>query len=116
MARKSSKSTPALINEVLYTEGEANGAKVGSPEWAAFLAEKHTFYFDASGRPGFSSFTARCETRRKGCLWYAFVKSSSKLFKAYLGRTETLDHEKLLSISQHLYKLIHEPKEGNVTK
>lgn len=111
MARKSSKSTPVLINGVLYSEDSFNGAAVGGHDWTAFLAEKRTFYFDASGRTGCINFTARCETRRKGCLWYAFVKNNSKQFKAYLGRAETLNNEKLLTVSQALYKKIYEPKE-----
>lgn len=111
MARKSSKSTPVLMNGVLYSEDTFNGVTVTGHEWPTFLAEKRTFYFDASGRPDCINFTARCETCRKGCLWYAFVKNNNKQFKAYIGRSETLDNEKLLTVSQSLYKKIYEPKE-----
>lgn len=104
------------MNGVIYSEDASNGARVDSPEWSAFLAEERTFYYDAGGRPGYINFTARCETRRKSCMWYAFVKSDSKQFKAYVGRTATLDGAKLVAVSQHLYNMVHKPKEENVTK
>jgi len=112
MSRKSSKKTPVLLNGTIYSNDASNGTRIDGLDWSIFVAEKRSFYFDAGGRAGYSNFTARCEARRKGCMWYAFAQVDKKLFKAYLGRSEALTHEKLLSVSQNLYKKIYEPKEG----
>lgn len=82
MARKSNKSTPTIIGQWLYRDGEA--IRVESAEWFAWLETGHSFYHDEN------RFTVRCERRRNGFYWYAFKKVAGKLCKRYLGSSDKL--------------------------
>lgn len=116
MPRKSSKTTPTVIGRTLYTEDEFNGVEVNSQQWGEFKKTMQTFYFDAQGKPLWSNFTARCEKRSNGFFWYAYSKKGGKLFKAYIGRTETLGSDRLEIASKRLYEMLNEENEGEDNK
>lgn len=97
MSRKSSKSTPVVIANVLYSDDAYTGAIVGSQEWLMFLESGQTFYFD-----GAVKFTARRETRRNGQFWYAYAKRDAKLKKCYLGKAQDLTPARLNFVAESL--------------
>lgn len=100
MSRKSSKLTPVVIANVLYSDDTYTGAIVGSQEWLMFLESGQTFYFD-----GAVKFTARCETRRHGQFWYAYAKRDGKLKKCYIGRAQDLTIDRLKAVSEQMSSL-----------
>ena len=101
MPRKSSKKTPVVISNILYTDDKFTGTQVGSDRWVSWLEQGHTFYFD--GNP---AFTARCENRRTGKFWYTFTKHNGNLFKVYVGRAIQIDKARLLEIEATMKRKI----------
>lgn len=66
--------------------GRAQTFVPDSTEWFAWLATLPSFHF-----PGKSGhFTARCEHKRRGDYWYAYLKAHQQIYKRYLGTTEKL--------------------------
>jgi hypothetical protein len=96
MARKEHKITPKVIGRVLYTT--AGAVNLESDAWFAWLADNSTFYFEAS----LGTFTARRELRNTTFFWYAFRRYRKKLYKSYLGSTENLTYERLITVAQQL--------------
>jgi hypothetical protein len=76
MPRKSSKETPVVLLEVVYTNDEQTGIRVESPAWWSWLADQKRFYYQSE-----MPFTARQEKRRHGLFWYAYRKNQGKLYK-----------------------------------
>ncbi|GCE46099.1 putative ATPase [Thermosporothrix hazakensis] len=75
--------------------------QVDSPEWFEWLTEAMTFAFHSAE----GSFTARKERTsngRGGWYWKAYQRRKGKLYHAYLGKTETLTLQRLLSIAGQL--------------
>ncbi len=66
---------------------------VGSAAWYIWLANQQNLSF--SFRNDLGTFTARREQQRQGWYWYAYRKYEGKLFKTYLGKSETLTIEHL---------------------
>jgi hypothetical protein len=68
--------------------------EVGTPSWVSWLADPASRSFSFRGYRG--TFTARKELRsRGGAYWIAYRKRSGKLRKAYLGKAEDLNLERL---------------------
>lgn len=98
MARKSSKTTPTVISNILYTDDPATGTKVGSFEWFCYLEDATKFYVDC----GASGFTCRKEKMRNGYFWYAYKKVNGKLHKRYIGLKESIDQKRLQDIESFI--------------
>jgi LuxR family maltose regulon positive regulatory protein len=97
MPRKSSKETPVVLSEVVYTNDEHTGIRVGSPAWWDWLTDQKRFYYQAD-----TPFTARQEKRRNGMFWYAYRKHQGKLYKVYLGTSNQLTGERLAQVACQL--------------
>lgn len=94
MARKSSKSTPTIIDGLLYTnDPEETGINLKT-EWNWFygwLEDNPSFYFQHET----GGFSARRQHHGNGWFWYAYKRISGRLFKVYLGGPEALTLDKL---------------------
>jgi hypothetical protein len=72
---------------------------IESDEWWQWLHTGRSFYAELSE----GHFTAGKERRRgKDNFWYAFRRSSSRLHKVYLGRTEDLTMDRLVEVARKL--------------
>ncbi len=73
---------------------------VGSPAWFDWLAQVNAFCYqppDATDR-----LTVRKEKRRHQFYWYAYMKDTSKLHNAYVGKTELLTVGRLHQVFEKL--------------
>ena len=92
---------------LIFASGEkAHTFVPDSSEWFAWLATLSSFHFQ--GKSG--HFTARCEHKRRGDYWYAYLKAHQQIYKRYLGTTEKLT---LASLEQTASDL-HEEVIGNL--
>lgn len=109
---KSNAKTPAIMGGILYTDDIHNGARVGSPDWFAFLDTLQSFYFE-SGQG--LTFTARPEKKQRGGVyWIAYRKVAGKLRKAYLGAASAITADRLAEIALKLAdRVIHLALEDN---
>lgn len=86
---------------IYQLDGRTQEILIGTPEWYAWLELALTFTFrGASG-----TFTARKEragNKRGGRYWKAYRKREGKLLSAYLGKSETLTHQRLHAIAAKL--------------
>ena len=71
---------------------------IGSPEWAAWLAEHATFDFRCQA----GHFNARRENRRNIAYWYAYRRRDGRLHKAYLGRADEVTQVRLEQVCVQL--------------
>jgi LuxR family maltose regulon positive regulatory protein len=97
MPRGEHKATPKVIGTWFY---HAEGAiAIGSEEWWQWLQLGRSFYFEAPE----GTFTAGKERRKgKDNFWYAYRRSSMRLHKVYLGRTEDLTMDRLVEVARRL--------------
>lgn len=86
MARKESKTTPAVIGGTLYTDDSATGARIDSPQWFAWCSTASTFYYDSP----LGTFTAKYQQQRNTFYWFAYRRAAGKLHKVYIGKTDVL--------------------------
>lgn len=105
------------ISDVLVSSERTDGylelhsgniLEVGSDKWFEWLSRNTSFRF-VSGFAGEDSFTARKHERDSGEFWYAYRKVAGKLKNAYLGKSNNLTVEKLLTIA---LKLSQTPKQA----
>lgn len=96
--RKSAK--PTVRDGLLLHSGSdaASHLRVGSREWLAWLADNECFTF--IGDTG--HFSAQRETRRGIAYWYAYRRRNGHLYKAYLGKSESLTPERLAQVASQL--------------
>ncbi len=89
---------------------DPNGMTVlDSPDWFAWLADDahHTFHFEDSD----GGFTARKERKQRGqWYWIAYRQVHKKLYKTYLGKSETLTQIHLHNASHTLTEMSGESK------
>ena len=96
MARKSDKSTPTVIDGVLYTDTEDTGLKVGSELWVSWLLRTRAFYVQI----GDVSYSMRHEQQRNGMFWYAYKRQNGTLSKRYARKTENITLDRLKELFQ----------------
>jgi LuxR family maltose regulon positive regulatory protein len=73
----------------------ASSIAVGSPAWYAWLEDATTFAF----RSAVGSFSARKErSGQTGWYWKAYRKQNGILYRAYLGKSADLTHDRLTAI------------------
>jgi LuxR family transcriptional regulator, maltose regulon positive regulatory protein len=100
-----SRKTPHVSAGTLTCVDTDLNVEVGSAEWFAWLCdEAHPcFHFtDSSG-----GFTARKERKQRGdSYWVAYRQSHKKLYKRYLGKSESLTEAHLTEGSAALAKAI----------
>jgi predicted ATPase/DNA-binding CsgD family transcriptional regulator len=70
---------------------------VGSDAWYHWLASVENRSFSFRGKAG--TYTARREQQRNGWYWYAYRKRNGKLRKAYLGKQDELNLERLQAVA-----------------
>src|SRR5947209_9334441 len=79
--------------------GEPLTLVLDSPAWFAWLAQQRSFAF--RGQAG--SYTARQEAVQRGeRYWYAYLRTSQKLRKKYLGKTADLTLARLEQVARLL--------------
>jgi len=96
MPRKEHQKTPVVRSDILYTNDEYTGLRIGSAAWFAWLEAGRTFYLTEPG------LTLRCEPRRNSRYWYAYKRINGKLRKCYVGRTDALTVDGLAIIAGRL--------------
>jgi LuxR family transcriptional regulator, maltose regulon positive regulatory protein len=77
-----------------------------TPDWYAWLEEHNTFHFEHPS----GGFTARKERKQRGkAYWVAYRQVHKKLYKTYIGKSETLTHSHLCEVSEALNQLAQRP-------
>jgi hypothetical protein len=105
MARKSSKSTPVVLNGILYTLDEhTTGITLNGPAWSPWLEDAEVFYFDC----GVGSFTAKKLRQHKSYYWFAYKKLSGRTVKKYLGMREAVTADRLKAMCEQFAALMNE--------
>jgi len=92
---------------IFTSAGGAQAFLPDSPEWFTWLETLTSFHF--KGKCG--HFTARCERKRQGAYWYAYLKAHKRQHKQYLGMTEKL----LLASLEETARLLHEEALGTLS-
>jgi len=82
-------------DETLYLP-DNSPIEVGSGGWFDWLAQVDAFCYHPPGTT--YRLTVRKEKRRQQFYWYAYLKESSKLHNAYVGKTESLTIDRLHSV------------------
>src|SRR5215203_4339745 len=86
--------TPMVAEGILHIPQEIGTIEVGSPTWYSWLADTAHCSFHFSHPAG--DFTARKERKQRGQqYWVAYRHVNSKLYKAYLGKSEVLNEDLL---------------------
>jgi predicted ATPase/DNA-binding CsgD family transcriptional regulator len=96
-------ATPTIHDDTLVTDhdGQEQRIIVETPAWYAWLATATSFTFVCEQ----GHFTARKEqvgNKRGGWYWKAYRKYQGKLRRAYLGKSEALTLERLVSVAAAL--------------
>jgi LuxR family maltose regulon positive regulatory protein len=96
-------SAPAIRgNTLVLDDGQPTSIVVGTPQWFAWLSTATSFSFMSPlGR-----FSARKDSRAGGkAYWKAYRTRSGQVYRAYLGRCETLTLERLNDVARTLATL-----------
>ncbi len=91
-----SPKKPVVKHDIL--EFENTNLPVGSMEWYDWISANRIFRFE--GEEG--DFSARREKHGNHTYWYAYRRRGGKLFKTYLGKSKTIDHDSLEEASRAL--------------
>lgn len=84
-----SRKTPLVADGCLGNLTDSPAIRLDTPEWFDWLGkEEHcTFHFEHAA----GGFTARKEHKQRGqWYWVAYRQVHNKLYKTYLGKSETL--------------------------
>lgn len=90
-------------NQLMPLGGELQNTAaipVGSEAWYIWVTDLRNRAFSLTNHRG--TFTARCERQRNSWYWYLYSKRAGKLYKAYLGKAETLTPERLDTVTATL--------------
>lgn len=79
-----------------------------SPEWWEWLDREGSRVFRFTGLQG--RFTARRENKHGKWYWYAYRKYCGLLVKAYLGKSEELNEQRLEMVAQIINDRCHTPR------
>lgn len=93
--------TPLVEANVLHEPNNAAAIVVGCAAWYAWVADEchRSFHFTHPA----GEFTARKEQKQRGqWYWVAYRQVHGKLYKVYLGKSETLSAERLCAAAQTL--------------
>jgi predicted ATPase/DNA-binding CsgD family transcriptional regulator len=96
--------TPPIVKDGLLTYpqgGSSTQVQVDSADWYSWLETASSFAF----RSGHGSFTARKEragNRRGSLYWRAYCTREGKVQRVYLGKSEELTFERLLTVATAL--------------
>jgi hypothetical protein len=96
-----SHKTPLVTDGCLCNLGDAPAVALDTPAWFDWLqADEHcTFHFEHTS----GGFTARKEHKQRGqWYWVAYRQVHNKLYKTYLGKSETLTEAHLCHASETL--------------
>jgi LuxR family transcriptional regulator, maltose regulon positive regulatory protein len=108
------KTTAKAQLNHLYTEGQATPVcTLDSPTWFAWLETATTFrYFSQQNLSmghhcylPFRPISLRKEKRRRGYLWYAYLKTHGCLHKRYVGKSSALTAARLEDIAAMLNQI-----------
>ncbi len=93
--------TPTVAAGMLHVPHEAIIIDIGSAAWYAWLSDETHRSFHFTHPSG--DFTARKERKQRGqWYWIAYRQVHGKLYKAYLGKSETLSEDHLCAVAQTL--------------
>jgi hypothetical protein len=102
------KTAPQIQRNQLYTNSQTTPVCVtGSPAWFAWMETATTFrYFSQQRLPmghhcyqSLRPISVRKEKRRRGYLWYAYLRTHGCLHKRYLGKSSALTVARLDEIA-----------------
>src|SRR5689334_15850866 len=93
------RSSPRVRDDSLHIPThEGDGVSIitlGSAAWDSWVEQARSFRFETPH----ASFTARKEQRPGGWYWYAYRRRHGTLHIAYLGKSEELSIERLLTVA-----------------
>ena len=102
-----SRKTPLVTDSCLDNLADASTIMLDTPDWFDWLKVNCTFRFAHSS----GGFTARKEQKQRGQrYWVAYRQVQNKLYKTYLGKTETLTGAHLCAASLTLAQAAEEYK------
>jgi LuxR family maltose regulon positive regulatory protein len=87
----------------LHEPGSAQAIALGSPAWFAWLSDdRHcSFHF----KHPLGDFTARKERKQRGrWYWVGYRQVHGKLYKTYLGKSESLTESHLCAAAEELVR------------
>lgn len=94
---------PKVVAGILYNPtafGDEKWVIERNPEaWKLFLRRTKSFTFVGSGQ---FNVSLRKEKRRSGEFWYAYKRSSKKLFNAYVGSDDQITMARLSEVTSEL--------------
>ena len=105
------KTTPKVQGKQLYLNHQKSPVcQLGSPAWFLWLNAIPAFrYYSQRRRAVAPAYTRplrpislRKEKRRRGYLWYAYIRTHGQLYKRYVGKTMTLTVARLDEIAAEL--------------
>jgi hypothetical protein len=109
MARK----TPRVSEGVLHVPLDAITSPIGSAAWYSWLADDTHCSFHFSHPSG--DFTARKERKQRGQhYWIAYRYVHGKLYKAYLGKPDVLNEDRLCATAHTLAHAVYTQGEGAI--
>src|SRR5579864_5130718 len=73
---------------------------IGDAAWSQWLSSPETTVFRFESEA--TAFTARRELRRGHAYWYAYRRRGRQLLKAYLGRSDAVDLDRLAAAAVRL--------------
>ena len=91
---------PVVRNGLLHLPDSAASIQVDSDHWFAWLEKAQRFSY-MSARNSYR-MTVRKEKRRHDLYWYAYLKDTSKLHNAYVGRSQAATAQRLEQTLLHL--------------
>lgn len=99
-----SHTTPHVVNGSLFEPHAQTGICLDTPAWHAWLAEAEHRSFHFCHPTG--EFTARKERKQRGTsYWVAYRQAHNHLYKRYLGKSDTLTHDRLIAAATALTQL-----------
>jgi LuxR family transcriptional regulator, maltose regulon positive regulatory protein len=108
------KTTPKVQRKQLRLNGEESPlCDLDSPAWFAWLAVNTSFRHFSQQRKTVAShitlpmrpISVRKEKRRRGYIWYAYIRTYGLLHKRYVGKSESLTADRLDEIAAHLNEI-----------
>jgi LuxR family transcriptional regulator, maltose regulon positive regulatory protein len=98
--------TPRVVRGELHEVGTPDAVSLDSPAWFGWLADDAHRCFHFVHPAG--DFTARKERKQRGhWYWVAYRQMHGRLYKTYLGKTDTLTRARLDAAATDLANAEH---------
>lgn len=109
----STKTPKVQLNQLYLDEGSKPVCPMGTPAWFIWLETATSFRYHTQQQievvKGFTRpmrpISVRKEKRRRGFLWYAYIRTYGQLYKRYVGKTTALTQDRLDEVAALLNEM-----------